>query len=40
MTTTKDLGVANLIVPWKGDRNSIPVWKFFESVNEAAEMGD
>ena len=38
MTTTKDLGVANLVEPWKGESNSIPVWEFFESVNAAAEM--
>jgi hypothetical protein len=38
MTTTKDLGVANLGEPWKGESNSIPVWEFFESVNAAAEM--
>ena len=39
MTTTKDLGVTNLVEPCKGDSNSIPVWEFFESVNEAAEIG-
>ena len=39
MTTTKDVGVANLVEPWKGDSNSVPVWEFFESVHEAAEMG-
>jgi hypothetical protein len=31
--------VANLVEPWKGDSNSIPVLEFFESINEAAEMG-
>lgn len=31
--------VANLLEPWKGDSNSIPVNEFFESINEAAEMG-
>jgi hypothetical protein len=31
--------VANLIEPWRGDSNSIPVIDFFESINEAAEMG-
>jgi hypothetical protein len=31
--------VANLVEPWKGDSNSIPVIDFFESINEAAEMG-
>ena len=37
--TTRDLGVANLVEPWKEDSNSVPVIEFFESVNEAAEMG-
>ena len=36
---TKDLGVASLVEPWKGDSNSISVVEFFESINEAAEMG-
>jgi hypothetical protein len=36
---TKDIVVANLIDAWKGDSNSISVFDFFESVNEAAEMG-
>ena len=36
---TKDLGVAGLVEPWKGDSNSIPVTEVFELVNEAAEMG-
>jgi hypothetical protein len=36
---TKDMWVANLIEPWKGDSNSIPVRDFFESIDEAAEMG-
>jgi hypothetical protein len=39
MTTTKDMWVANLVEPWKGESNSIPVVEFFESINEAAEMG-
>ena len=38
-TATKDMWVANLVEPWRGDSNSIPVSEFFESVNEAAEMG-
>jgi len=38
-TVTKDMWVANLVEPWRGDSNSIPVSEFFESVNEAAEMG-
>jgi hypothetical protein len=38
-TATKDVWVANLVEPWKGDSNSIPVNEFFESVEEAAEMG-
>jgi hypothetical protein len=33
---TKDMWVANLVEPWKGDSNSIPVVEFFESINEAA----
>jgi hypothetical protein len=31
--------LANLVEPWRGDSNSIPVIEFFESINEAAEMG-
>jgi hypothetical protein len=31
--------VANLVEPWKGESNNIPVTEFFESINEAAEMG-
>ena len=38
-TAAKDMWVANLVEPWKGDRNSIPVTEFFESIDEAAEMG-
>ena len=36
---TKDMWVVNLIEPWKGDSNSISATEFFESINEAAEMG-
>jgi hypothetical protein len=39
MTATKDMWVANLVEPWKEESNSIPVIEFFESINEAAEMG-
>jgi hypothetical protein len=38
-TATKDMWVANLVEAWKGESNSIPVTEFFESINEAAEMG-
>jgi hypothetical protein len=38
-TTTKDLWVANLVEPRKGDSDCIPVIEFFVSTNEAAEMG-
>jgi hypothetical protein len=38
-TATKDMWIANLVDQWKGDSNSIPVVEFFESINEAAEMG-
>jgi len=38
-TVTKDMWVANLVGPWRGDSNSISVTEFFESINEAAEMG-
>ena len=38
-TATKDMWVANLVEPWRGDSNSIPVTDFFESIDEAAEMG-
>ena len=37
-TATKDMWVANLVYPCRGDSNSIPVNEFFESVDEAAEM--
>ena len=36
---TKDMWVVNLVEPWKGDSNSISATEFFESINEAAEMG-
>jgi hypothetical protein len=38
-TATKDMWVANLVEPWRGESNSMPVLEFFESINEAAEMG-
>jgi hypothetical protein len=38
-TATKDMWVANLVEPWKGDSSSIPVTEFFDSINEVAEMG-
>jgi len=38
-TVVKDMWVANLVEPWKGDSNSVPVTEFFESITEAAEMG-
>ena len=38
-TARKDMWVANLVDPWRGDSNSISVFEFFESVDEAAEMG-
>jgi hypothetical protein len=38
-TATKDMWVANLGEPWKGDHSSVPVHEFFESIDEAAEMG-
>jgi hypothetical protein len=38
-TATKDMWVANLVEPWKGDSNSKPVIEFFEAIEEAAEMG-
>jgi hypothetical protein len=38
-TAAKDMWVANLVDPWKGDSSSIAVHEFFESINEAAEMG-
>jgi len=39
MTATKDMWVANLVQPGKGDSSSMPVIEFFESIDEAAEMG-
>jgi len=38
-TATKDMWVANLVEPRRGDTNSTPVIEFFEFINEAAEMG-
>jgi len=38
-TATKDMWVANLVETWRGDSNSVPVVDFFESIDEAAEMG-
>jgi len=38
-TATKDMWVANLIEPWRGDSNSMSVTEFFELIDEAAEMG-
>jgi hypothetical protein len=38
-TAAKDMWVANLIEPWKGDQSSVPVHEFFEAIDEAAEMG-
>jgi hypothetical protein len=31
--------LANLVEPWTGDSNRIPVIGFFKSINEGAEMG-
>jgi len=39
MTATKDMWVANLVEPWKGESSSMPVTEFFESIDGAAEMG-
>jgi hypothetical protein len=36
---TKDMWVANVVDSWRGESNSIPVIEFFESINEAGEMG-
>jgi hypothetical protein len=38
-TATKDMWVANLVDSWRGDSNSISVYEFFETIEEAAEMG-
>jgi hypothetical protein len=38
-TATKDMWVANLVEPWKGDSSSMPVNEFFEPISKAAEMG-
>jgi hypothetical protein len=32
--------VANLVDPWKGDSSGVPVHEFFESINEAAKIGN
>ena len=39
MAVTKDMWVANIVEPWRGDSNSVQVTEFFESNDEAAEMG-
>jgi hypothetical protein len=39
-TATKDMWVANLVDPWKEDSSGVPVQEFFESINEAAKMGN
>jgi hypothetical protein len=38
-TAAKDMWVANLVEPRKGDQSSVPVHEFFEAIDEAAEMG-
>jgi hypothetical protein len=38
-TAAKDMRVANLIEPWKGDQSSVPVHEFFEAIDKAAEVG-
>ena len=38
-TVAKDMWVANLVEPWKGDHSSVSVHEFFEAIDEAAEMG-
>jgi hypothetical protein len=38
-TAAKDMWVANLVQFWRGDQSSVPVHEFFESIDEAAEMG-
>jgi hypothetical protein len=38
-TAAKDMWVANVIEPWRGDQSSVPVYEFFEAIDEAAEMG-
>jgi hypothetical protein len=38
-TATKVMWVANLVETRRGDSNSVPVVDFFESIDEAAEMG-
>jgi hypothetical protein len=38
-TETKEMWVANLVESWRGDQSSVPVYEFFESIDEAAELG-
>jgi hypothetical protein len=38
-TAAKDMWMANLVEPWKGDQSSVPVHEFFEAIDEASEMG-
>ena len=38
-TVKKDMWVANVVESRRGDSNSVPVVDFFESIDEAAEMG-
>jgi hypothetical protein len=38
-TAAKDMWVANLVEPSKGDQSSVPVHEFFKAIDKAAEMG-
>jgi hypothetical protein len=38
-TSAKDMWVANLVEFWKGEQGGISVYDFFETIDEAAEMG-
>jgi hypothetical protein len=38
-TGVKNMWVANLVDPWRGDSSGLAVQDFFTSINEAAELG-
>jgi hypothetical protein len=37
-TVAKDMWVATLAEPWNGEQSSVPVYEYFEGIDEAAEM--
>jgi len=39
-TATKDMWVANLVEPWRGDSNRVPVVDFFNPLTEQPKWDD